>query len=82
MKKQETMKSCRKCGKLIGILSRGLYRNVVVDASGFEVVPDPEGEEFIRIDGSKVRAKILDRYDDDTVEAEYAYRPHKCGGSR
>lgn len=80
MKKNETVKACRKCGRLIGIIDRGLYRKVVVDASGFEIVPDDAGEEFIRIDGSKVRARVLERYDDDTAVCEYAYRPHRCQG--
>lgn len=80
MKKNETVKACRKCGRLIGIIDRGLYRKVVVDASGFEIVPDDAGEEFIRIDGSKVRARVLERYDDETAVCEYAYRPHRCQG--
>lgn len=82
MKKGNGVQLCRKCGKPIGIISERVYRKIVVDADGVEVQPDPLGEEFIRIDGSKVRARVLDRYDDGTVEAEYVFRPHRCGGAK
>ena len=79
---KETGERCRKCGKMIGIITWGVYRKAIVDANPIRVKADPEGEEFIRIDGSKVRARVLDRYDDDTVEAEYVFRPHRCGGAK
>jgi len=80
MKKDTGVQLCRWCGKPIAIISTRPYRKIVVDASGVEVQPDPLGEEFIRIDGSKVRAKESVRYDDDTIQVEYAYRPHRCRG--
>ena len=82
MKKDTGVQLCRKCGKPIAIISTRPYRKIVVDASGVEIQPDPLGEEFIRIDGSKVRAKESARYDDDTIQVEYAYRPHRCGGGK
>ena len=48
-------------------------------AEAMRVVADPEGIDFVRIDGSKVRARIAP---EDLEGAEYAYRPHarSCGG--
>lgn len=66
---------CRYCGKEIGIITQGIYRKVVVDADAVMVVPAEEGEDFIRIDGSKIRGREV-AYD-DTVDAEPAYRPHR-----
>ena len=81
MNGKDSFKKCRLCGKNIGIITWGVYRKVVVDAEAVEVIADPEGEEFVRIDGSKVRAREADRYDDNTPEAEFAFRPHRksCG---
>ena len=72
-------KRCRKCGRPIYIITRGLYRTVIVDPEAIEVIADPDGEQFIRIDGSKIQGKeapvgILQ------LDAEWAYRPHRCGG--
>ena len=69
---------CRKCGKPIGIITWGIYRKEIVDAEAVMVVPDPEGEQFLRMDGSKVQAREAD-YEIDY--AEPAYRPHRktCG---
>ena len=78
--KGDSFKTCRICGKKIGIITRGIYRKVIVDAEAVEVIADPEGEEFIRVDGSKVRGKeaepgIIQQ------KTEWAYRPHSktCG---
>ena len=38
------------------MIERGLYRKVVVDAEIAYVTADPNGEEFIRPDGSKLKA--------------------------
>ena len=69
------MKICKFCGKRIGIIEWGIYRKTVVDAAAVMVRADPDGEEYLRIDGSKVKA-IEVAYDDDGP-AEPAYRPHR-----
>lgn len=81
MNGRDSFKKCRICGKRIGIITQGIYRKVVVDEEAVEVIADPDGDSFIRIDGSKVIGRLADRYDDDTKEAEWAYRPHRrsCG---
>lgn len=72
------MKRCRKCGQMIGIIEWGIYRKALVDATAIRVIADPDGEEFIRIDGSKVLAREAAS---EVAWAEYAYRPHRktCG---
>ena len=71
---------CRKCGRMINVIEWGIYRKDIVDAEAVEVVEDPEGEEFVRIDGSKVQAREAEP---GTIGCEYAYRPHRktCGVS-
>ena len=68
---------CRWCGKEIGVITWGVYRKVVVDAEAVNIVPDPEGEEFVRIDGSKVRGREASFEEG----GEPAYRQHRktCG---
>ena len=70
---------CRKCGKPVAVICWGLYRKTLVDEEAVMVKADPEGEEYIRIDGSKVRAKIVPF--EESGDAEPAYRPHSktCG---
>ena len=70
------MKVCRKCGQMIDIIEWGVYRKIVVDAVPYYVIADPDGEQFVRIDGSKVMAKEMPFETDGT---EPAYKPHKCG---
>lgn len=72
--KGDSFKRCRFCGKQIGIITWGVYRKVVVDAEAVDVVPDPEGEEFIRIDGSKIQGRIAEP---GTFRTEPAYRAHR-----
>lgn len=72
---------CRKCGKQVAVITLGIYRKAIVDPEAVEVIADPDGEQFVRIDGSKIQGKeaeigILQ------MMAEWAYRPHKCGGVR
>ena len=69
------MKICRFCGKPIGIITWGVYRKVVVDAEAVMVAADPEGEEFVRVDGTKIKGKEV-AYE-DAVMAEPAYRIHR-----
>lgn len=71
------MKICRKCGQMIDIIEYSVYRKVVVDAVPYYVIADPDGEQFVRIDGSKVKAKEVPFETDGT---EPAYKPHRCGG--
>lgn len=69
-----SFKRCRWCGKQIGVITWGVYRKVVVDAEAVYVVPDEYGEEFVRIDGSKIRGVEAAP---GTIQAEPAYRPHR-----
>lgn len=75
---KKTINKCRWCGKQIGIITWGVYRKIVVDADAVMVKADQEGEEFVRIDGSKVRAREAAF---EEQGAEPAYRPHRwsCG---
>ena len=75
---KESFRICRKCGKPVGVIEWGVYRKVLVDAEAVDVVPDPHGEEFVRIDGSKIRGRAADP---GTLQTEPAYRPHRktCG---
>ena len=73
---EEAVKICRKCGQMIDIIEWGVYRKAVVDAVPYYVKADPDGEQFIRIDGSKVKAKEMPF---ETEGTEPAYKPHRCG---
>lgn len=72
--KGDSFKRCRWCGKQIGVITWGVYRKVVVDAEAVYVVPDEYGEEFVRVDGSKVRGREAGPGE---IQAEPAYRPHR-----
>ena len=78
--KTTTVKICKKCGKEIFILPQRMYRSITVDAEAVPVVADPLGDEFIRVDGTKVKARVL-KIDEEATGEEYAYRPHRwtCG---
>ena len=71
---------CKFCGREIGVITWGVYRKIVVDAEAVMVLAAEEGEEFVRIDGSKVRGREVEY--EEAVLAEPAYRPHRktCGG--
>ena len=69
------MKICRKCGQMIDIIERGIYRKTVVDAVPYYVKADPAGEQFLRIDGSKLMARAMPF---ETEGTEPAYKPHRC----
>ena len=71
------MRVCRKCGQMIDIIEWGVYRKVVVDAVPYYVMADPDGEQFVRIDGSKLMAKEVPF---ETSGTEPAYKPHRCKG--
>ena len=76
-KVEEDMKACRKCGQMIDIITLGIYRKTVVDAVPYYVKPDPAGEQFLRVDGTKIQAKEMPFEEDGT---EPAYKPHRCKG--
>ena len=73
------MQVCRKCGQMISVIQWGVYRKTVVDAVPYYVVPDPLGQQFLRVDGSKVRAREVPF---ETEWSETAYKPHICGGRK
>ena len=78
--KQQGVNRCRTCGKMVGIITEGIYRKVLVDAEAVMVKADPRGETFVRIDGSKFIG-IEQPYENCDPDAEPAYRPHRrtCG---
>ena len=78
---RDGVKRCKFCGKEIGIITYGIYRKCVVDAEAVTVIAAPDGDEYIRVDGTKVKAKEIP-YDADAEGAKPAYRPHRwsCGG--
>ena len=71
-----SMRICRKCGQMISVIEWGVYRKTVVDAVPYYVIADPQGEQFLRIDGSKLMAKEMPF---ETEGTEPAYKPHRCG---
>ena len=76
--KGDSFKKCRICGKPVGIITWKAYRKIIVDAEAVDIVPDPKGEEFVRIDGSKIRGREAEI---GTIQSEPAYRMHRktCG---
>ena len=74
---KDNTKKCRFCGKEIAIITWGVYRKIVVDADPVWVLPDAEGEEFVRIDGSKMRGRKALAEE----QGEPVYRIHRmsCG---
>ena len=76
--KASGIRNCRHCGEKVMIIEWGIYRKVLVDAESVNVAVDPEGQEYIRIDGSKVRGYAAPI---DMEGTEPAYCPHSrsCG---
>ena len=70
---KDGLSKCRYCGKMIAIITWGVYRKAVVDPEAIAVVPEKDGEEFVRIDGSKILGREAEP---GTIQPEYAYRPH------
>ncbi len=77
--KESMNKTCRFCGKPIAIITWGVYRKAVVDAVPVWVEANPEGEDYIRIDGSKVRGFEVDYISDSTSEPAYRMHGKSCG---
>ena len=75
---KDAIQKCRFCGKQIAVITYGIYRKSVVDAEAVDVVPDENGEDFVRIDGSKIRGREAEI---GTLGTEPAYRIHgrSCG---
>lgn len=85
---KDTVTRCRKCGKPVWVITWGVYRKVLVDAEEVGIIPAAAGEEFVRIDGSKVRGKEIDPKKAFAMTrgtsknfVAYVYRPHRktCG---
>ena len=76
---KDSFRLCRKCGKPVAVITWGVYRKILVDAGAVDVVPDEYGEEFVRIDGSKIRGREVPM--ESAYDYEAAYRPHRktCG---
>ena len=74
---------CKKCGKKVSVINCGLYRNILVDAETVAVVPDMNGEQFVRFDGGKMRGREATEVEEMELRKpiEYVYRPHAktCG---
>ena len=77
--KASAIKNCKHCGQPVMVIEWGIYRKVLVDAESVNVRPDPHGEEYVRIDGSKVSGREAE---DGTLGAEPVYRMHRktCRG--
>lgn len=75
---KDGVKTCKFCGKKIAVITWGIYRKSVVDAEVVDVIPDPDGEDFVRYDGSKFRGREAEI---GTIGTEPAYRIHgrSCG---
>ena len=76
---RDDINRCRHCGKEIGIIRYGIYRAIIVDQEPVMVRPDPDGEDYVRIDGSKIKGTPVPY--ESTEPAEAAYRQHRktCG---
>lgn len=76
--KEGTIRTCKHCGAQVMIIEWGIYRKVLVDAEAVNVRPDKNGQDYVRIDGSKVRGYAAPI---DMEGTEPAYCPHSrsCG---
>ena len=79
--RNSSIKKCRKCGRDIAVITLGVYRTAVVDAEAVDVIADAHGEDFVRVDGSKIRGREAPA---GTLQTEPAYRMHRktCGVRR
>lgn len=76
---KDTFRLCRKCGRPIDIIRERIYRKIIVDASPVLVIPDPHGNEYIRLDGSKMRGVPAPMDTDSLDMAEGVFQIHRCG---
>ena len=75
---KDTFRLCRKCGRPIGVIRVNPCRSELVDADPVEVYPDPTGDIYFRIDGTKMRGRTDDRWSKGTVKPEFFWNPHRC----
>ena len=71
--------TCKFCGKPIAVITYGIYRKSVVDAEAVMVEANPEGEDFVRVDGSKVKGFEVDFISDKYAEPAYRIHGKSCG---
>lgn len=73
--------TCRLCGAEIGIIPCSWGRRIAVNLQACWVVADPKGEDYVRVDGSKIKGRAVD-YENAEI-AEPAYRQHRktCRGT-
>ena len=71
---------CRKCGKEIGIIEYRAFTKRLVDILPVQVAPDPDGEDFVRIDGSKIRGRMVPYDSGEPNEPAYRLHRYTCGG--
>ena len=75
---KDAVKTCRFCGKPVAVITWGVYRKAVVDAAAVMVQANPEGEDFVRIDGSKVKGFEVDFISDGNAEPAYRMHGRTC----
>ena len=71
--------TCRKCGKDISIIEYRAFSKRVVDILPVMVAPDPNGEDFVRIDGSKIKGRIVPYEYEGPYENVYRQHRFTCG---
>ena len=77
---KDTFRLCRKCGRPIDIIKERIYRKIIVDAFPVMVLPDPHGNEYIRLDGSKMRGVPAPMDIEHSWDmAEGVFQIHRCG---
>ena len=75
---KDTFRLCKNCGKQVGVIMVNPCRGVYVDADPVEVYPDPIGDIYYRIDGTKMRGRTDDRWSNGTVKPEFVWKMHRC----
>lgn len=70
---------CRRCGREIAVIEWGVYRKAIVDPDAIWVVPDEEGEDFMRVDGSKIRGRESPYSAKECGEPAYRLHRRSCG---
>ena len=77
---KDTFRRCRKCGRPIAVITKRLYRKIIVDAAPVLVNPDKHGDEYIRLDGTKMRGVPAPMdLENSNVPEEGVFRVHRCG---
>ena len=76
--KGDGFRLCRECGQPVKVITWGVYRNVLADATPVWVKAEENGFNFVRENGSKVIGKEVAP---GTEGSEMAYRLHRqtCG---